>query len=69
MAKKLVCPKCGSVKVDMLDSNDKKFSAGKAGLGGCLLGPFGLLFGLAGKKGIKQFRCTKCGTVFKKKLK
>lgn len=69
MAKVLKCPKCKSIEVELLDNNDKKFSGGKAVAGGLLLGPFGLLFGLGGKKGIKQFRCKNCGRIFKKKLR
>jgi DNA-directed RNA polymerase subunit M/transcription elongation factor TFIIS len=51
------CPRCGSQQI-MGDT--RGFSAGKAVVGGLLLGPLGLLGGLAGSKKV-IVRCLKCG--------
>lgn len=51
------CPKCGSQQVV---ANKKGFSAGKAVVGGLLLGPLGLLGGNLGSNEL-MLSCMKCG--------
>jgi predicted RNA-binding Zn-ribbon protein involved in translation (DUF1610 family) len=51
------CPKCGSTQIT---ANKKGFSLGNAAVGGFLLGPVGLLGGLAGSNKVKV-TCLKCG--------
>lgn len=66
----LHCPKCGSTDLQLAGDNSKKFSGGKAVLGGATLGFLtggigivaGAGAGFAGKKGRKnQFVCMNCG--------
>ncbi len=55
------CPICGEKDGWILLDNGKKgFSAGKALLGGVILGPIGLVAGALGKK-TYTFYCKKCG--------
>lgn len=51
------CLKCGSEEVVV---NKKGFGAGKAVVGGLLLGPLGLLGGCIGSNNIK-LKCLNCG--------
>jgi len=51
------CPRCSSTQIT---ANKKGFSLGGAALGGILLGPVGLLGGLAGSNKVKV-TCLKCG--------
>ena len=45
------CPMCGErFRWKQIDSERKGFSAGKAAVGGLLLGPVGLLGGALGKR-------------------
>ena len=65
----LVCPKCRSVNVDILDNSKKGFSVGKAVVGGVLVPGVGALAGFTGKNNKKPtMRCLSCGNVFKFKL-
>ena len=67
--KRLVCPQCESVNVDILDNSRKGFSVKKAAAGGVLTGGIGTLAGFAGGKNKKPtMRCKECGHVFKYKL-
>lgn len=67
--KRLVCPQCGSVRIDILDNSRKGFSVKKAAVGGILTGGIGSLAGFAGGKNKKPtMRCQECGHVFKYKL-
>jgi len=67
--KRLVCPECGSVNVDILDNSRKGFSVKKAAAGGILTGGIGTLAGFVGGKNKKPtMRCKECGHVFKYKL-
>ena len=67
--KRLVCPQCGSVRVDILDNSRKGFSVKKAAVGGILTCGIGTLAGFAGGKNKKPtMRCQECGHVFKYKL-
>jgi len=59
--KKMLCPKCYS---DQLTSDKKGFSAGKAIVGGLLVGPLGLAGGLLGSKKLVIY-CVACGHKFK----
>jgi hypothetical protein len=51
------CPKCGSTNIA---AGEKGFSLGKAAVGALLLGPAGLLGGMAGRKKI-EIACRSCG--------
>ena len=67
--KRLVCPQCGSVRIDILDNSRKGFSVKKAVVGGILTTGIGTLAGFAGGKNKKPtMRCQECGHVFKYKL-
>ena len=67
--KRLVCPQCGSVRIDILDNSRKGFSVKKAAVGGILTFGIGTLAGFAGGKNKKPtMRCQECGHVFKYKL-
>jgi tellurium resistance protein TerD len=61
MSNEIKCPMCGSTQ---LSSNQKGFSLKNATGGALLLGPLGLLGGLAGS-GKVQITCLNCGHVFK----
>ena len=55
------CPICGEKEGWVLIENGKKgFSAGKALIGGFILGPIGLVAGALGKK-TSSYYCKKCG--------
>lgn len=59
------CPSCRSLDVQFMQNKRKKFSVGKAVVGGALAGGIGAAAGLAGKKGKKnQWRCNDCGETF-----
>lgn len=69
MAKKVKCPKCKSVNVQMMGQDRKGFSVGKA-IGGVILsGGLGLgsLAGFVGKKGKYDVFCGDCGHRFQVK--
>ena len=67
--KRLVCPQCESVRIDILDNSRKGFSVKKAVVGGILTTGIGTLAGFAGGKNKKPtMRCQECGHVFKYKL-
>ena len=67
--KRLVCPQCESVHIDILDNSRKGFSVKKAVVGGILTTGIGTLAGFAGGKNKKPtMRCQECGHVFKYKL-
>lgn len=69
MAKKIKCPKCGSLNFEALGSTKKSVSAGKAVIGGVLAGPAGFAIGgLMGKKGKTALACHDCGTTWQIKL-
>jgi ribosomal protein S27E len=51
------CPKCESMNIAF---GQKGFSLGKSAIGAVLLGPFGLLGGMLGRKDI-EFGCQACG--------
>ena len=65
--KGVVCPKCGSVHVELIGENRKGFSFGKAAGGALLTGGVGLLAGFAGKKDGAKFFCNTCHKTFKVK--
>lgn len=54
------CPVCSSYDWIKISSDHKGLSAGKAVVGGLLLGPVGLAGGLLGKK-YDTYYCKKCG--------
>ncbi|WP_373781815.1 hypothetical protein [Jeotgalibaca porci] len=59
------CPNCRGLDVQFMQNKRKKFSVGKAVVGGALAGGIGAAAGLAGKKGKKnQWRCNDCGETF-----
>lgn len=67
MAKKMKCPKCKSVNIQVVGNNRKAFSVGKA-VGGALLGGgIGAVAGFFGKKGKTECFCGDCGKRFKVK--
>lgn len=57
------CPSCGSFMTDKIGERTGGFSAGKAAVGGLLLGPVGIAGGLLGKKKM-TYKCRKCGYTF-----
>lgn len=64
MKTKNLCPYCGSDDIQVFGAK-KGFSAGKALVGGVLLGPVGLLAGAAGSnKQETKCCCNHCGQVF-----
>lgn len=60
------CPVCNSRNWIKIDSDTKGVSAGKAVVGGVLLGPIGLAAGLLGKK-YSTYYCKDCA--FKQEYK
>lgn len=63
----LHCPYCGSINVNALGADKKKFSVGKAVGGAVLTGGVGALAGFLGKKtGKTDFVCMDCGKQFVK---
>lgn len=61
----IFCPNCRGLDVQFMQNKRKKFSVGKAVVGGALAGGIGAAAGLAGKKGKKnQWRCNDCGETF-----
>ena len=61
MSAPIKCPMCGEILMwKKIDTQKKGFSAGKAAVGGFLLGPVGLLGGALGKKKV-WYACGKCG--------
>lgn len=73
---KIKCPSrtCGSTQCIPIVTN-KKFSLGKAIVGGGigaminpLVGAVGVASGIKGKKGKTTFMCQSCGNVFEKKI-
>lgn len=60
------CPICKSHNWVKVDTDNKGISAGKAVVGGVLLGPIGLAAGLFGKK-YSTYYCKDCG--FKQEYK
>ena len=60
------CPKCGSTNIQVI-GNDRKFSMGKALVGGALTGGVGLMAGFIGKKGKYDCFCCNCGNRFQTK--
>lgn len=67
MAKKVKCPKCKSLNVQMMGQDKKGFSIGKAIGGALLTGGYGALAGFAGKKGKYDVFCGDCGHRFQVK--
>lgn len=68
MAKKIKCPKCKSLNVQLMGNDKKGFSAGKALFGAAItMNPVGLAAGLIGKKGKYDFYCQDCGNRFQSK--
>lgn len=65
MSKKVKCPKCKSLNIQVLGNDRKGFSVGKAVGGAFLTGGIGLLAGFAGKKGKYEVFCSDCGHRFK----
>lgn len=63
--KGVVCPKCGSVHVELVGDRRKGFSFGKAVGGAFLAGGVGLLAGFAGKNDGTKFFCDTCHKTFK----
>lgn len=71
MAKKVKCPKCKSLNVQLMGQDRKGFSVGKA-IGGALItgatgGLGGALAGFIGKKGKYDMFCSDCGSRFQVK--
>lgn len=67
MAKKVKCPKCKSLNVQLLGQDRKGFSVGKAIGGAILTGGIGTLAGFVGKKGKYDMFCGDCGHRFQVK--
>ena len=67
MAKKIICPKCRSINIQVLGNDRKGFSVGKSLAGGLLTGGMGLIAGFAGKKGKYDVFCADCGHRFQVK--
>lgn len=67
VTKKMQCPKCKSLNVQIMGDTSKKFSAGKAVAGAILLPGVGALAGFAGKKGKYDAFCADCGYRFQVK--
>ena len=58
----LICPKCGSENVVLLNNTKKSLSAGKMLIGGALAGPVGAAAGAAlGTRGKREYICRDCG--------
>ena len=68
MSKSIKCPKCKSTNIEVLGGGNKNLSAGKAVVGGALVGIPGLLVGgMLGKKGKYELFCKDCGKRWKQK--
>lgn len=67
VTKKMQCPKCKSINVQVLGQDSKKFSTGKAIAGAILIPGVGALAGFSGKKGKYDVFCTDCGYRFQVK--
>lgn len=59
--KKVCCPKC---KSESFTANRKGYGLGKGVSGGLILGPVGLLAGMAGSKQV-QLTCLSCGKTWR----
>lgn len=62
----IYCPSCGSSNIHFISKEGlTRFNVFAAICGFCFLGPFGLLFGLLGRKKSNTVRkCMKCGKEF-----
>lgn len=65
--KKMQCPKCKSLNVQVLGQQKKEFSVKKAIIGGVLTGGIGAIAGFAGKNGKYEVFCSDCGYRWKVK--
>lgn len=61
-----VCPICREYRAQLVGSGNKGFSLGKATLGAVVLGPVGVVGGLAGKK-MYTYHCSQCNYTFERK--
>ena len=62
MVNEIKCPRCNSIRIQVLGQGRKGFSLGKAIVGGILTGRLsGMLVGFAGKQGKYDVFCCDCG--------